>query len=100
MTDKVIQFPGNAGGNPPEDQPEQSEAGGLGGLLGGHLSEDQEKALQVIMSGMSYVCIGIKPTESGADFFTAVDGDAKELTDAAPHLDGVITRALQRKGLL
>ena len=70
-----------------------------GGLLGA-ASEDQEKALQVIMSGMSFVCIGIRPTESGADFFTAVDGDAQELTDAAPHLDGVVDRALRRKGLI
>ena len=101
----VIQFPG---GQPEEpSKPEQEEAastspsgGPLGGLLGGQLSPDQEKALQIIMSGMSFVCLGIKPTESGADFFTAVDGDAGELSDAQPHLDGVIERAMRRKGLI
>ena len=61
------------------------------------LNEHQAKSLQVACSGMSFVTIGIKPTGSGADFFTAIDGDQQTLEDAGPHLGGVIERAIQRR---
>ena len=48
---------------------------------------------------MSFVMIGIKATDRGADFFTAVHGEAADLRNAQPHLDGVIARAYSRKGL-
>ena len=62
------------------------------------LTQAQEKAMQVILSGMSFVLVGVKPTDSGADFFTAVDGEADDIVNALPHLDGVINRAVERKG--
>ena len=43
--------------------------------------------------------LGIKATDRGADFFTAVHGEAADLRNAQPHLDGVIARAYSRKGL-
>ena len=52
------------------------------------------------MSGMDFVLVGIQPTESGADFFTAVHGDARALFNAQPHLAGVIERAYGRKGII
>jgi hypothetical protein len=63
------------------------------------LSEDQRKALQVVLSGMTFVLIGIKPTDRGADFFTAIQGDATDLRNACDHLPGVIERAFDRKGI-
>lgn len=98
MSDKIIQFPG---GNQPaeDDQPATPTEGSIGNVLGLQLSPDQEKALQVVMSGMSFVCVGIQPTESGADFFTAIHGDAADLTNAQPHLGGVIDRAFDRQDL-
>ena len=66
-------------------------------MLGG-LSAEQQKAFQVVLSGMSFVCVGIQPTQAGADFFTAVHGELADLRNASPHLAGVIDRAIARKG--
>ena len=38
--------------------------------------------MQIAMDGMSFVVVGIKPTDSGADFFTAVHGDREDLRNA------------------
>jgi len=95
--DKIIRFPGAAGkaaGKPKDKAPEPAPATGPDGL-----SEDQRKAMQIVLSGMPFVAVGIKPTPSGADFFTAVHGDAADLRNARDHLAGVIERALSRKGL-
>ena len=91
MDDKLIRFPGaQAAASAPEPvAPAQS----------GGLTPEQEKALGIVLGGMSFVCIGIQPTASGADFFTAVQGDAQALRDAQPHLDGVIARAYRRQGI-
>ncbi|MFW5845942.1 MAG: hypothetical protein ACOCXJ_06930 [Planctomycetota bacterium] len=99
MNDNVIQFPGSdEDGEPTERAAQVSSAGdGSTGIPG--LTIDQEKAIRIAVDGMSFVMVGIKPTESGADFFTAVHGLAGTLQDAGPHLDGVIQRALQRMGL-
>jgi hypothetical protein len=96
---KVIRFPGLAKAKEPaapqpDPKPAAAAAVGPDGL-----TEDQRKAVQVVLGGMSFVLVGIKPTERGADFFTAVHGDAGELRNAQPHLDGVIARALSRKGI-
>ncbi|MDW8372107.1 MAG: hypothetical protein RMM29_00460 [Planctomycetota bacterium] len=64
------------------------------------MTEEQRKAIQVILSGLAFVVVGIRPTDSGADFFTAIQGDATDLRNALPHLAGVIERAYARKGLL
>lgn len=95
--DKVIAFPG-ADATAAADEARISPAGtGQLGIPG--LTADQEKAIQVVMSGMSFVLVGIRPTDSSADFFTALDGDSADLGQARPHLSGVIDRAFQRRGL-
>ncbi|HYE08221.1 MAG TPA: hypothetical protein VEL07_22095 [Planctomycetota bacterium] len=108
MGDKVIQFPGTAGRQPPEPEKPgrgrktaKSEAAGTPAapIDAQNLSDDQKKAMQIVLSGMPFVAIGIKSTTSGADFFTAVHGDEAALRNAAPHLPGVIERAFGRKGL-
>jgi len=94
--DNIISFPGPGDARRGEDQ--ISEAGdGSVGIPG--LTADQEKAVQIVLSGMSFVCIGIKPEGDGADFFTAIHGQREDLMDAGPHLGGVIERAYQRKDL-
>ncbi len=65
---------------------------------GDALTEDQRKAVGIVLSGMPFVVIGIKATPSGADFFTAVSGEGSDLRNAEPHLAGVIERALEKKG--
>jgi hypothetical protein len=110
MSDKIIQFPGAAGRTPapiktPTPKPEVPPAGLDAEQLRqaqaalGNLSEDQQKALQIVMSGMPFVLVGIKPTDRGADFFTALHGEDADLRNAQPHLDGVIARAYGRKGV-
>lgn len=99
--DKIIRFPGSAGktsadsSHPPLkiSTSTPAEVGPDG------LTEDQRKAVQVVLSGMSFVLIGIKPTDRGADFFTSVHGDPSELRNAQGHLDGVIARAFDRRGI-
>lgn len=109
--DRIIRFPGADGRapTPPRGVRQQPPARkGKADIAGdaadapidpSQLSEDQRKALQIVLSGMSFVIVGIKPTQSGADFFTGIHGDDAELRNAAPHLAGVIERAYTRKGL-
>ena len=102
--DKILRFPGansrpvEKNGRPNSKAPEptlsSTAAPGPDGL-----TEDQRKAMQIVLSGMSFVVIGIKPSGGGADFFTAVQGDPAELRNAQDHLSGVIERAFSRKGL-
>ncbi len=98
--EKILQFPG--AGKRPEaaakapakaDKPEKPAVGADG------LTDDQRKAMQIVLSGMPFVLIGIKPTGGGADFFTAVSGEATDLRNAQDHLGGVIDRAFARKGI-
>lgn len=92
MDDKLIRFPGaQAAATPEPPAPARGKAGAL--------TPEQEKAIGIILGGMSFVCIGVQPTDSGADFFTAVQGDAQALREAQPHLDGVIARAYRRQGI-
>ena len=95
---EVIDFPGNDPVEPEGGDTVSDPGRGALGIPG--LSEDQEKAVRIAMDGMSFVMIGIRPTATGADFFTAVHGRRSELADAAPHLDGVIHRAFVRLGLI
>jgi hypothetical protein len=93
-SDKIIRFPGKdagkKGADPKGTPPEDALAG---------LSEEQRKAIGIVLSGTAFVVVGIKPSERGADFFTAVAGDHTDLRNAQPHLAGVIERALSRKGV-
>ncbi len=88
MTDKIIK--GNFGPKA-EKAPEPAKPGTL--------SADQEKAIGLIVSGVSFVFIGIKPAETGADFYTALHGDATDLRNAQDHLPAVIGRLYTRKGI-
>lgn len=95
--DKIIRFPGAAGKTAGKSAAKASEPAAVTGPDG--LSEDQRKAMQIVLSGMPFVAVGIKATPSGADFFTAVHGEAADLRNARDHLAGVIERAMSRKGL-
>ncbi len=107
MDDKIINFPGALGAKPaaPAKPGKAKRAGknepvdaAAAAALDG-LSEEQRKAMQIVLSGMGFVLVGLKPTTSGADFFTAVHGDATDLRNASDHFAGVIERALSRKGI-
>ena len=66
---------------------------------GDMLNADQQKAIALILSGMTFVCIGIQPAKTGADFFTCLHGDHDELRNAEQHLPEVIGRLYSRKGV-
>lgn len=103
--DKILRFPGantrpaekSGGPNRKTSEPSLGSTTAVAGPDG--LTEDQRKAMQIVLSGMSFIVIGIKPSGGGADFFTAVQGDPAELRNAQDHLSGVIERAFSRKGL-
>ncbi len=63
------------------------------------LSEDQEKAISLILAGHTFVFIAIRPTAGGADFLTALHGDHTDLRNAESELPGVIERLYGRKGI-
>ncbi len=94
--ENIIRFPGRKESAPAPSKISEPGSGALG-IPG--LSVDQEKAMQIILGGTTFICVGIKPTASGADFFTALDGEPSVLRHALPHLDGVIQRAAQKRGL-
>lgn len=94
MSDKIIRFPGAAGAKPAPPPAAAAPAVGADGM-----TEDQRKAVQIVLSGMAFVLVGIKPTDRGADFFTAVHGEPSDLRNAQDHLSGVIARAYDRKGI-
>ena len=65
------------------------------------LTPDQQKAIGIILSGATFICIGIEqPASGGADFFTACHGDEGYLRNAEDHLPGVIHRLFVRKGIV
>jgi hypothetical protein len=111
VSDKIIRFPGGgsargeaakpakAADTKSTKAPEAPAADGLDIPGLDALSPDQRKAIGVVLSGMAFVLVGIKPTERGADFFTAISGEAADLRNAAPHLSGVIDRALSKRGI-
>jgi hypothetical protein len=100
--DNVIKFPGAKGQRPPSP-PESSQTApvpeGRPRQQQVKASEDQAKAIQMILSGLPFVFIAIRPTGDGADFYTALHGDPTDLRNAHEHLPGVIDRLYERKGL-
>lgn len=93
--DKVIKFPG---AKLPAEIPQADEyAAGAGHPT---ITPDQEKAIATVLSGLPFVCIGIRPTHDGADFITSCAGDPTDLRNAQEHLPGVILRLFERKGIL
>lgn len=102
--EKIIRFPGGDRTTPGAGGSKRAPAAATpvpppGPIDPTALSPDQQKALGVILSGMAFVCVGIKPTASGADFFTALHGEPADLRNAQPHLERVIGNAYTRKGL-
>lgn len=93
MNDNIIRFPGNTKTASASATPAPEVPGADG------LTDDQRKAIQLVASGLSFVMVALKSTDRGADFFTAVHGDATDLRNAQGHLDGVIARAFDRKGI-
>lgn len=93
--DRVLRFPGSrpAPAAPAEAEPSARPPDPA------DLDEDRRKAISVILSGMPFVCIGIQPSATGADFFTSLGGDTAELAKAQPHLDGVIDRLFHKRGI-
>lgn len=63
------------------------------------LTPDQFKALKLILVGTTFVFIAIKPTDRGADFFTALHGDHSELRNVQDELPAVIARLYSKKGV-
>ncbi len=63
------------------------------------LSEDQQKAISLILAGHTFVFIAIRPTAGGADFLTALHGDRTDLRNAEGELPAVIERLYGRKGI-
>ena len=96
MTDKIIRFPGSGTRAPVPEPAEEVLPDGL--ELAG-LTPEQRKAVGIVLSGMPFVLVGIKATNSGADFFTALGGNDADLRNAQAHLSAVIDRAYTRRGL-
>ena len=94
MSDKIIQFPGAGRSASSTPAPDVAPVVGPDGL-----TDEQRKAIQLVMSGITFVMIGLKPSDKGADFFTALHGDHGDLRNAHPHLGGVIDRLYARKGV-
>jgi hypothetical protein len=109
MSDKIIRFPGLSGNPNPEDprqpDPPQLRPAKPPPALPQLPASDIEKALGIIHAVASkqgltaFVLVGVKPAQTGADFFTVVHGDASDLRNAQDHLGDVIARAYTRKGI-
>jgi hypothetical protein len=104
VTSKIIKFPGMARKDPsdptpplgtPVEKPSDQKP-----VLPVNLTEQQQKAVSCILSGMTFVFIGIQPSDSGADFFTALHGEDADLRNAQDHLPDVISRLYVREGIL
>jgi hypothetical protein len=116
--EKIIRFPGGGAGKPGAGagagKPRASGAAGAGlsrqepeppaslpidQVDVSTLSPEQQKALGLVLSGLPFVIVAIRPTATGADFFTSLHGEGGDLRNARPHLDEVIGRAYTRKGV-
>lgn len=94
MSDKVLQFPG---AKKPEEKPPMVLKNDKGEEIS--LNEDQHKALNIILSNMTFILLGLKPIPTGADFFTVIHGDEQVLANAKDSLLMIIDRAYGRKGI-
>lgn len=88
--DKIIKFPG-LGQVPPVTQcpepavpPEQV---------------NKNRALHIVLCGSPYLVIGLRPTETGSDVFTVIQGDPEQWRQIRPQLDAIIDRAYAREGI-
>ena len=76
----------------------QNPDGSLGPKI--PMSKAQLKAMQLIMQGMTFVFVGLKPTQTGADFFTAVHGEHTDLRNASDEIPNIVARALHKEGII
>lgn len=107
VSDKIIQFPGmkpkdDGDKTPPHGTPvvPAEKPSDMKPVMPVNLTQQQQKAIGCIMSGMAFVFVGIKPSDSGADFFTALHGEEADLRNAQDHLPAVIQRLYVREGVL
>lgn len=104
MSDNIIRFPGLRGNPNPDDprQPEPPQLQPAPRPPGARptLSAEQDKAVQLAASGMPFIIVAIRPTNNGADFFTAIHGDATDLRNAHTHVPEIIERALRKRGII
>jgi len=63
------------------------------------IATEQLQAVDIVSSGIAFVTIGIKPTVSGADTFSAIDGPGEDLHNIKGKLPEVIERAYAKRGL-
>jgi hypothetical protein len=64
------------------------------------LSQAQQKAMNIIISGMPFVVIGIYPIRNGADIFSSLGGNKEELIKAYDKLGEILERAYEKENLL
>jgi hypothetical protein len=75
------------------------------------VSEQQRKAIELILSGMPYVLVACRETvdgrrakpgetATGCDFLTTLDGNREVLRNAKEHLPGVIDLLYGRSGIV
>jgi len=63
------------------------------------LAPDQNKAIEHILSGASFIFVGIKPGERGMDYYTAMHGDPADHRMAQDDIPGVVARLYLRRGI-
>lgn len=64
------------------------------------LSQAQQKAVNIVISGMPFIVVGILPTVSGADIFSALGGNKEELIKVYHKLGEILERAYEQENLL
>jgi hypothetical protein len=92
--DKILYFPG---AYPPVQQEE--DEGPEDVPSDDALIEKRNKALGIIVQGAPFLLIGLRPTDTGSDVFTVIQGDPEEWRKIRSHLDDIIDRAYAREGL-
>jgi len=84
----------------PAEKPKPGVAPGSGAGRP-QLNAAQTKAINLIMSGLPFVTVAIRPTsETGHDFFVSIDGNHDVLRLAQSELPRVIDRAFAREGIV
>lgn len=70
------------------------------GIAPQSITDDQKKAINLILSGMPFISIAMretfseddKETATGCDYLTSMGGDKNVLRNAKQHIEGVIMR--------
>lgn len=76
------------------------------------LSQDQQKAVSLAISGMPFVMIAMRPTQNegatksdaasatGSDIYTAIHGDKDTLRGMKDQFEGVLERQYKKRGII